>query len=188
MPYQLMIQHIPGQIGINSSDAVLSIKQPRAAMEITTQRAEVNIHSELPKVKIDQSQCFSEAGLKDIFELNEDFAQMGKEAVLMAIGEIVDEGNRMAMIANKRDAIVEIATDKALPGPADFNIKFIPQSRPKIDFEGGISFEPVSGKVNIEVTRRPVEINVQPGSLEIYLMQKPELNIQFVGKNLDVKG
>lgn len=185
---QLRITNIHGQIGININDAVLSIRQPKADLEITTKPVELNIETKQVQIKIDQSQCFSEAGLKDVFELTDDFAQRGSEAALEAIGNITDEGNRMAMIETQADPFAEIGKDKALPPPADFNIALMPVSRPKIDFEGGLSFDPVITEVEIRSQLNPPEISATYPSIDFYMIQKPEFRFEFVGNNLDIRG
>lgn len=183
----LRITTTPAQLGIIRHDALLSIRQPKAEMEISTVKPEVNINFDHVRVFIDQSQCFSEAGLKNVFELTRENAMLGRQAALEGIASFVDEGNSLAMIHNKADAVVEIAAAKTFPPPADFNITFIPQSRPKIEFEGGLSFDPRPGRVDLEVTIRPPEISATRPELKFYLIQKPELRIELVGSNLDLK-
>lgn len=185
---QLKVTNIPAKIGINKHDAVLAIRQPRGELEITTTPTDLNMKTEHVQVRIDQSQCFSEAGLKDIFELTEDFARMGKEAVLEGIANRVAEGNRMAMIENKVNVIAQIDMEKALPEPVETNIDFIPKSRPRIDFVGGVSFNPQMGKVDIKAKINSPEINATPPSMEFYLLQHPEFHFEFVGNNVDIKG
>jgi hypothetical protein len=185
---QLKVTNIHGQIGININDASLSIRQPPADMEITTKPAELNMETNQVKIKIDQSQCFSEAGLKDVFELTEEFAQRGREVALEAVGNIAGEGDRMAMIENRADPFVEIATNKALPPPAEFNIALMPVSRPKIEFEGGVYFNPQMGQVDIRVQINAPEISSTQPSLDIYLLQKPVFSFEFVGNTVDIRG
>lgn len=185
---QLKITNIHGQIGININDASLSIRQPQADLEITTKPAELNMETRQVRIKIDQSQCFSEAGLKDVFELTEEFAQRGREAALEAVSNIAGEGDRMAMIQNHADAFAEIATNKALPPPADFNITLMPVSKPKIDFEGGVYFNPRMGQVDIRAQENSPEISATQPSVDIYMLQKPEFSFEFVGNTVDIWG
>lgn len=176
-----------GQIGIRTADAVLSMRSFRPSMTVSTQRPELNVQNRPVRVKIDQSQCFSEAGLKGIFELNRDIAQEGRQAVLEGIAQMVADGNTMAAIQHKSEAVVELAVEKSLPLPADFNITFIPRSRPLIEVEGGVSFNPTPGRVNLQVEVRPTEIKYQPYQIDIYLAQRPEFHYEFVGQNIDIE-
>lgn len=184
---KLRITNIHAQLGINKHDAILSIRQPKAELQITTIPTELNTKTERLKITIDQKQCFSEAGLKDIFELTREAAERGKQAVLEAIARTTTEGNRLAMIENKSDAIVEIAAEKSLPAPADTNITFIPRSRPKIDVTGGtVSFSPKRGGVKIDIRAIQPELNTTSPEIEFYFLQKPVFKFEFVGNNVDV--
>jgi hypothetical protein len=183
---ELQITHIRGQIGINTRSADLSIRQPMADMEITTTKPQANAKIDQVRIKIDQSQCFNEAGLKNVTAFRDEITQRGKAAVIKAIASTVDEGNRMAMIKNKSNAIAEIAAEKTFPPPADFNIVLMPQSRPKIVFEGGFSFSPEAGTVNIYFKPNKPEIEVTRGSVETYLLQRPYFKFEFIGNNVDV--
>ena len=187
MKLSLQITNIHGQIGINTNNAEQSIRQPQAELNIQTTPSELNMHTEHVRIRIDQSRCFAEAGLKSVFELTYEFAQRGIQASLEAIGNEVYEGNLMGAIKNKIDAIAAIAAQKAFPPPADFNIALMPQSRPKIDFIGGeVSYNPQMGNVSIEIRPNKAEINVTPGSVEIYMLQKPYFHFEFIGNNVDV--
>jgi hypothetical protein len=185
---ELRITHNHAKIGINKIDAFLSIQQPRANMEIKTTPADLGLEIEKPRVIIDQSQCFSEAGLKGIFELTEENAQLAQQAALEAIGNYATEGTRLAQIETRVNVIAEIGAEKLLPEPAEINIKFIPQSRPKIDVVGGVKFNPQMGKVDINIQANRPKIDVKNGSVEIFMLQKPEFHFEFVGNNLDIKG
>ncbi len=186
---RLQITNIPARIGINKNDAVLSIRQPKADLQIETEPAMLNMKQEHVRVKIDQSQCFSEAGLKGRAELSEEFAQLGRQAVLDGIARMVDEGNTMAAIANGQNAVANIAAAKVFRPPDDFNIDFIPKSRPRIEFEGGkVFFDPQPGKVNIRAKINPPEISATYPQLQFYTLQQHEFRMEFVGDRLDIRG
>lgn len=184
--YELRVTNTHGIIGINKNDAVLSVSQPPAELQISTEPAQLNATTRQAQVVIDQRQCFSEAGLKGFLELTDEFAQRGRQAALEAIAQTVAEGNRKANIKVKADAVGEIAASKVFWAPDEFNITLMPKSRPKIDFVGGISFNPRPGEVNINFTANSVEFSATAPSISFYWKQQPYFGFEFVGKNLDV--
>ncbi len=106
------------------------------------------IDRKLPKVYIDESQCFEEAGLKGPIEFSKDEAKYAHLAGLQGIGRIVDEGNRMANIENNMsDAIPEIALENTF-NEKEFNLDTIPKSRPKIEVDGYLKIQWEMGKIN----------------------------------------
>ena len=184
--YELRITNIHGIIGIDKNDAVLSVRQPSAELQIRTKPTQLNATTKQAQVVIDQSRCFSEAGLKSYLELTDEFAQRGRQAALEAIAQNVVEGNRKANINIKADAVGEIAADKVFRAPDEFNITLMPTSRPKIDFVGGISFDPRPGEVNINFTPNSVEFSATAPTISFYWKQQPYFSFEFIGKNLDV--
>lgn len=85
---------------------------------------------------IDQSRCFSEAGLKSISELIYNHAQKGMQDAMAAIERINSEGARMKEIQNGPGAIADIGKSKFIEGMAPFIYDAIPKSRPRIEVVG----------------------------------------------------
>jgi len=107
---------------------------------------------EMPRLIIDQSQCFKECGLKNFSDVTREGAELGQRRALEYMGEIAEQGNRMAHIELNRPVIAEIALEKAMKEVKDFNITFIPQSRPTFDVQVEVSsdWRPTTGR-NIDI-------------------------------------
>ncbi len=183
----LRITKTDGLIGIKTTPAKMNISQPKADLEIHQKQSKVLIDSEPVQIKIDQSQCFNEAGLKNNTAFMEDMVQRSTQDLLQGINRTVSEGNIMAAVENNVNAFAEIAANNFMQ-MVEWNIDFIPKSRPKIEFVGGnmdISVDEGYIKINAR-TNKPV-IDVEIGGVEIYLKQKPDLKIEFIGNELDVK-
>lgn len=181
----LRISKTDALLGIKTTPAKVSISQPKADIEMHQEYAKLRISKEPLQIRIDQSQCFSEAGLKNNTAFAEDIAMRAQQAILEGIGRTVSEGNTMADIENRANAIAEIAAGNSIQ-VSDFNIDFIPKSRPIIDFIGGkLDIQVDEGFVELKSKpNRPV-IDVEVGGVEIYLRQKPELKIEYIGNKLD---
>jgi len=148
--------------------------------------ARLEIRREPVQVLIDQFQCFSEAGRKSVFELGREYARLGREAALKAIGRIAEEGRRMAAIERKENVIPQLARERTTRDAA-FNIAFIPTSRPEIQVTGGtmdMKYIPGSLQMDWEI-HTTAEFDATLHKVEIYMRQWPELHIEVVGKNVD---
>ena len=64
--------------------------------------------------EIDQKACRAAYGLKDQIDWIRELSQDGKRAAMEGIGRVVAEGNRLAAIENKEDAISAIAEENHL--------------------------------------------------------------------------
>lgn len=181
---ELQINHIWPQIAIDSTPPQQSIEQKPAQVEITTEPMTASFEGEAFKLEINQYQCFAEAGLKSVFDLIKTYAEEGRAAALEGIGRRAAEGTQMAAI-DKGARVEKIVANRIMTGPADITIGFIPQSRPEISFRGGKEYIFKPGKVNINITASHVTHDYKPGSLEVYLKQKAEFQINFVPGKLD---
>lgn len=181
----LIITSKSALIGINTTPTNMSISQPKADFEMHQKHAKVRIKTEPIEIRIDQRQCFNEIGLKDMEALMEDNAQIARQNLLQWIGRVSSEGNMMAAIENNMDAIAEIALDNSIQ-LYDFNVDFLPKSRPKIDFIGGkVDIQVDEGYVELKTKPNKPVIDVKVGGVQIYLRQNPELKIEYLGNNMD---
>ena len=185
----LRITTTPALIGIDRTPRKLEIQQPKADMALNIEQARVEINTEPGQVQIDQSQCFAEAGLKDIFELTRDNADFARQKAMEGIARIVRQGNDLANIHLGGNPIADQAEENSVFwANREFNFDLIPKSRPKIDFTGGtVDIQVVEGKVNPQVKVNKPVINFTPGNVGIYLRQKNSIEIEYVGNKLDVQ-
>ncbi|MEW9123763.1 MAG: DUF6470 family protein [Thermotaleaceae bacterium] len=179
----LRITTTPALIGIDRRPGGFDMKSPKADMTLNIEHAKVEIHTEQGQVRIDQSQCFSEAGLKNVFELTADNASFSKQKLMETIERIVRQGKEMRAIENKTDPIPFQAEENAFGWKQkSFAFDLIPKSRPKIDFVGGaVNIQVKEGKVNPQVQVNKPIVNYTPDKLDIYLRQKNSIQIEYIG-------
>jgi len=146
--------------------------------------ARLEIKTEQPRVLIDQTQCFAEAGRKSLFELSLENTAISRQRILEAIGRLAQDGDLLMRIENGFDAIPTIAEQNAWP-EIDYNLGLIPQSRPKIDVMGSLEINFIPGKVEINVQPQKPEIKYTPGAVEIYLAQRASISIRYLGEKID---
>ncbi|WP_077369562.1 DUF6470 family protein [Anaerosalibacter sp. Marseille-P3206] len=117
-------------------------------LSIQTTYPKVQIDRQLPRVTIDQYQCFAEAGLKNAKDFTADSVSYAYSKAAEGIDTIVSEGNAMGAIETGNfNIITDTAFDSGL-GQKEFNVDIIPKSRPKIEVEGHLNIEYEMGKVN----------------------------------------
>jgi len=136
-----------GQISIHSVSAKLDIESTRPTIDMKQQHAQIQIESELPRVTIDQSECFNTAGLKNNTAFTEASVSQAKQNVLQYIGTTVSDGQMFAAIENHSDSgeiVAQIAIRNMLQ-EKEFNVASMPTARPNIGVTGGslkIDFTP----------------------------------------------
>lgn len=184
----LEIRQIYGQIGIKTQRAWLDIRQIPPKSHIEQRPPEAIIDRKLPKVHIDQTQCFAESGLKPILQLAKEFYQEGMEAALEATGRIAEEGTRLLRIEDRGNPIADIAYERAYR-QYQYNMVQMPKSRPNIEWDMGylnIDWKINPAKIEWEIHTNAIN-DVIPHKVDIYMKQWPDIEIRYVGNNVDQK-
>lgn len=167
------------QLGFQTNNAKIEYTQAKGKWDMTTQKAQMEVSEGLPQIRIDQTVPFAEAGLKTIFMLNQEYADLGRQYAMEGIARRAREGDMMAR-PPYGNAVQQIVMSK-LPTRADFNIKFIPQSRPEIDFvnlEKDIFWQLGGSQRTYNISES--QFNYSPGGVDIYMEQFPSINFQYI--------
>lgn len=183
---QLQVNHTWPQIGVNRTPARLEVQNPGYTLDMSVTQAKLKVESTLPKISIDQSQCFAEAGLKGNADLAAEMVNLSRSAMISSIGRIVDQGNEMANLPNAVNAISDQAYYNAFEQfDKEFNMDTIPKSRPKIEVTlGQLDIKVTEGQVTNNTVPKAVNMQYVKGAIEIYLKQRGSLELNFV----DTKG
>lgn len=184
----LRITQTYGQIGIDTYRSWMDIKQTPPKAYIEQGSPELSIEGELPKVHIDQTQCFAESGLKPALQFASDYYKEGLEAGLEAMSRIAEEGTRLRAIEKGGNPIAEIAYGKFLINDQVTMVQ-MPKSRPEIQWDMGylrIDWKPNPAKIEWETHTTP-QINATRHRVDIYMKQWSDIKIEYIGKNIDSK-
>jgi len=184
---QIRLQSTFAQIGMRRTDPVQEIQQVPAELSIKQTPTKMTIERTPGRLEVDQEQAWNELNLKGTPQLIADNAEYSRQQAMEGIAETVAEGNQMAAIENKTNAFDAIITNKVLAPPDDFNIGFIPSyGSVKLHYQptelqinwqkGGVEFQSTPAQTTHQYT---------PGKTEIYLRQKQQLSIDFVGLNVN---
>ncbi|MCD4839171.1 DUF6470 family protein [Neobacillus sedimentimangrovi] len=184
---QIQINQTPARIGIRTTPPIQEIQQKPADLSIKQTKATMTIDRIPARLEIDQEQAWNELNVKRLSVLSKDMAEYSKQAGLEAIAQIAQEGDQLATIEKNTNAIADIAFEKAVPLPADFNIAFIPS-------HGSVKINYIPTELHIHWKLGGPEINAvqnkpihyyTPGKVEIYLRQKQKLDIHFSGTKIN---
>lgn len=187
---RLVMQSQPAILGYRTNNAQTKMHTAQAKLELEIQDSKLEMTSELPKIQIDQSQCFSESGLKSSRELTAENAANALQQMQASVGRIADQGNQMANIGTGANVIAEQAYFNAYDQFAtDYNMVTMPKSRPKITvIEGRINFSANRAKVVGTPRLSKPEIDYTPGKVEYSMQQYQKLTIQMAESKFSVLG
>ncbi|MED4402757.1 DUF6470 family protein [Metabacillus fastidiosus] len=175
------------RIGIQTTNTRTETQQPQADLSIQQPKADLTIETTPSKLTIDQTEAWADMDLKHISRRIEEAAQQGKQDLLEGIARRAQQGDELMKIENSGNPLAEQAKTNSVNPMKEFNIGFIPSAG-----SVKIQFEPA--KVNIDVKRnepiieskpnKPI-VDYYPGKVDINLIQRNELEIDFI--NVDIK-
>lgn len=152
-------------IQITTQPALLSWDTQRArldqsgngamALDISTQKPLLEMRTVQPKIQIDQTASFADAGLKNIEAFMSESISYGRQMLSAGISRIVDQGNEFVNIHTGVDPMPDQAIYNAYEMfEKSFNYGAIPQSRPNISLN--------AGQVDVNLNRGSVSNNSAP--------------------------
>ncbi|MBO8159041.1 DUF6470 family protein [Thermosyntropha sp.] len=183
---QLRIEQQFVQIGLNIKEPFLPLKTTLPKINLEIKEPKLNMHISHPKVYIDQRRCFADVERRSLPDFISYYAQLGREQVLRAIGDIAEEGDSLAAI--EKGVTIEELAEKGFGEPADFNVTAVPKQPPEITWDvRPVEIEFIPGQVDLELVRGKVENYFEPGKVEVYIAQQNYIKIDWVGDKIDIK-
>jgi len=185
----LEISRIPARLNIETTPSRLSIQTSNARLELKHKEAKIEIRTELPRVIIDQYECFASMGLMDPVDLTRQEAKRAMQQALTYASKVSGDGDSMAAIENP-DPLPDIVERDAYP-EHEFGIDYIPKVRPKITVTGGVQIhaQPDAEGVNngVQGTFVPADISFSytPAQVKISMAQYPSISMRYTGSRFD---
>lgn len=177
---QIQIATRPILLDYSMQNARLDLQTTRPVLNMETIPAKVEISQPRGQLTIDQTPCRYSIGLKNMTDFGRDNAAFSRQAAAEGVARIVREGYQMARIEVKNNnAIADIAAANMLSEAPDITLAHI--ASPEIRYEARpVQFNPVAGKVNYSFQPGTVQGDYQPGSVDIRVIQYPEVEISAV--------
>jgi hypothetical protein len=180
MPLQITSQKT--LIGWDSQNAVLT--QRGNAKQILNLRVEKNnlqIDTVKQKMTIDQSDAFSEMGLKGIRAFMQESVGYARQIVSSGTDRIVSQGNEWLNIHTDYDPIPDQARYNAFEMfEKSFDGVFSPVARPQINVQPGqVNYNFTPSRVVNSSQVEPVQIDYQPWRIDYYMKQYSSISISY---------
>ena len=164
----------PIKMNMNTQKASLEMHTTKPTIQIQAEAAKLEISQPKGDLEIDSTAFRSSYGLKSFQSFCQDNAQEAKGNGMAAIAGIVEDGNRMAQIDSKEDAIVAIAADSFFTSVGE--LTWVPLAKPEIHYTANrpqIRF--IDGSFDITLERGHIETAFQPGKVHVSVAQYPSI-------------
>lgn len=122
---------------------------PPTRVEMKVQLPQLRLRTQLPAVRIDVRRPLEELGLERQLTLARKYAQRGRQAALRETARAAREGDMLRDIHRGFD-VIELTAQRGQPRIPELNVDVAPKTR-----------------VAIEVARGSVQVDLQPGTVDI---------------------
>lgn len=186
----LSIRTQPMLIDWETKDAEVSIKQNHRNYEVTSTKPELKMETTHPKVTIDQSEQFKEAGIESVMDFMRSNAAYARQQLSAGVDNIVSEGNRLMAIENPENPIPDMAVYNAFikNNEKEFNFALIPSptNRPDIQLiRGEIKTEFIRGEVDVKkLNEKAVEVSATAPNIRYFVKQYNSIEIQHIDETV----
>lgn len=188
----LTIKQTNTKIGIETLKGSYSVKTTYSKLLQKSARPFVNIHTEMPKIQIDQYRAFASAGLKNNIDRAMEISQNAYNSVMEYIARTAEDGDRLAQIEIKGNPILDIAERDAYT-EHEYVYGYIPEVGPDITVKEGVveiepdrTWEGTNNGVKGEYIPGSVEISYIPDRIKIYIRQYASIMIEYTENKYDI--
>ena len=192
----LEINSTSTRIGVERTDARFDMDSQFSKIELESKKINLNMRTELPKVQIDQYECFASVGLKGNADISRDAFSSGYQQVMAYISKVSADGDALGAIENRGSTpIIDIATRDATSPQHEFDIESLPKASPRITVTGSVSMDPdPTTDINMRnsITARYIpgyaNVNFTPSKVSFRVEQKGSISVQYTpDKKVDVR-
>lgn len=150
-------------------------------LQIQTQKPSIELESVKPKIQIDQSASFADAGLKNLKAFMNESVSYGLQIVSQGISRTVDQGNAYIEIQSGHNPIPDQAEYNAYGMfEKEFNYGTIPKNGPRISLiEGRVNTKFNPGSVTNQTMPQKVQMNFTPGNVNFYVKQYASISFNY---------
>lgn len=187
---QIRLQTNPMKIGLNIDQPVQQIEQKAAVQSIQQPQAIMEIQTTQGKLTIDQSQAREDMDLKSLSRRVDEFAQQGYQDWLAGMARRAQQGTELRHIEKGGNALAEQARQNSKGPEKKFNLGWIPSHfSVKLDYQPAeVKIEATAQKPIIDAQVNRVNHTYTQGSVNVEILQKNALDIDFINLYPDEKG
>lgn len=182
----LNISQQNARISINTTRPVLNLKTQAPQIQIDSRAAKLEITQARGRLEIDSTPYRYSIGYKNMQDMARDNAQEGKQAVIDGIARIAQEGDRLAGIENKENAIANMAAEASISQPPD--IIWAPIQAPSVSYElTPAKIDYIPGRLDIDLKRGSVDMKLDRGRVDVKIAQYQSIKFWTTENKYDMK-
>lgn len=183
MEQLIQITTIPISYELKVNKARLERHNGSAEIEISRDKGGMKLRSRPIQIRLDTYEARNSVVPTTKTSISQ-AAQQGRTAAYSATAQYAQEGRLMLQtkIGEGAQTIDQILANRTAPATGQFEMGFIPTTGPEIDWEpASLSIEYEMDKLNFDLRQDTGNVEFIPGSIEMIISQRPEVQIEYIG-------
>lgn len=173
--YELKVNH--AQLKWNSQQSLLEMQKTPGGFNMKSQRAQLAIDSSEARNSVTPttSLALKQSASKGIQSANNYIQKLSKETKMLS------------KATPAQDILKTIIADRASYPTGEFELAFLPTTGPDIQYqEGQLSMQYQKDRLEFDVRVSNGNLEYIPGSVEVNVIQWPDVAIEYIGKPMYV--
>jgi len=184
--FQVRVTQQDVKARLNVTDPMLYLKINDPEVQISSQPVQLEIHQPAAELAIDNYPSDYSRGIKNNMDFDRDNARKGMQTVYAAIGKIASEGVMLSKIENKGNPLAQLAKQSMDPTPVEINIGSVAEPTIKVTPHPA-EVRVIVGRLNIGLDQGTVGGELQRGTVDLTMLQYPQVNYRYVDSNVDIQ-
>ncbi|MDD2373080.1 MAG: DUF6470 family protein [Syntrophomonadaceae bacterium] len=182
----LRITQQPALVGLDIHKPAIKLNTTLPYLDVKTTPVSLQIDNPPAKLELDWTQCRADMGLKNQRIFCQDTAQLSLAQGLEAIGTIAADGDALGRIEAPTSVEQLVASRLQAESEVDYNVALMPEHPPEVNVEtNGVEVTLEPQEVNCNLQRGIFENKTAWAKVDMYLLQKPSINVEWVGSYYD---
>lgn len=186
--FQVRVTQQNAMARLDVSDAMLYLHISDPQVEISSQPIQLEIHQPAAELAIDNYPSDYSRGIKDNMDFDRDNARKGMQTIYAAIGKIASEGVMLSKIEKKGHPLAQLAKQSMNPQPVDLTVASVAEPAIKVTpHEAEVRIIPGHVNIGLKQGTGTVHANLQSGTINLTMLQYPQVSYRFIDSNVDIK-
>ena len=183
---RLEISQTWGRLALQQHPAQLEIRTSLPQVAVRQEPAQLRVSSEAVQVEIDLTKAHADMGLKPPELFQGEQADVGWIKSTEGIARWARNGDRMAQsLGTGANILAEMGKEAMAPAP-EVNVDAVPKHPPEISFSGDIWVDFTDPQLEVTASTQAPQITYTPGTVQLEVDPRPEIEIEVVGRFIDI--
>lgn len=186
MKQLIELQIIPAQIELRKTEAKIEYTNAKPSHTINRQKGGLEVQTKAVKVNTDTYACRSSMGpgFMSVGDNIKEYANKGVSDAYGATAKYASRGQQLNKTKRGEELITQFAKQDTYKNvKMNVGLDFVPRVAPTVTVEpGDIKIDFKKDELQIEWNMQEHELHFTPGTIEVEMVQRPDVIVRYIGE------